>query len=146
MPQLGVQSLAALRMEGLWEEEADPRFFPAQEKLRYLQLQLLDETPRRQEVEMQALELKLEAGLSRSGLQGSPEEAARLRGMAPSGCGSEPRAGEAPPLSQQELQKVSTGLEELRWAGPRGLRWAGPRRRPYSRGQLRPSGEARRLK
>lgn len=123
MPQLGVQSLAALRVEGLWEEEAgrrDPRFFCAQEKLRYLQLQLQDETPRRQEVEMQALELKLEAGLSRSGLRGSPEEASRLRGMAPSGCGSGPQAGEAPHLCQQELQKVSAGLEELRWAGPGG--------------------------
>ncbi|XP_063109210.1 testis-specific serine kinase substrate isoform X3 [Cavia porcellus] len=85
-----------------------------EEKLRYLQLQLQDETPRRQEVEMQALELKLEAGLSRSGLRGSPEEASRLRGMAPSGCGSGPQAGEAPHLCQQELQKVSAGLEELR--------------------------------
>ncbi|KAM6153878.1 testis-specific serine kinase substrate isoform 3-T3 [Erethizon dorsatum] len=85
-----------------------------EEKLRYLQQQLQDETPRRQEVEMQALELKLEAGLSRSGLQGSPEEASRLRGTAPSGCGSGARAGEAPHASQQELQKVSAGLDELR--------------------------------
>ncbi|XP_005412900.1 PREDICTED: testis-specific serine kinase substrate isoform X9 [Chinchilla lanigera] len=85
-----------------------------EEKLRYLQQQLQDETPRRQEVEMQALELKLEAGLSRSGLQGSPEEASRLRGTAPSGCGLGPRAGEAPHASELELQKVSASLEELR--------------------------------
>lgn len=39
-----------------------------EEKLRYLQQQLQDETPRRQEAELQELEQKLEAGLSRHGL------------------------------------------------------------------------------
>lgn len=121
-PNLGVLG-AALEAKGLREEEAgrrDPGLLPGQEKLRYLQQQLQDETPRRQEVEMQELELKLEAGLSRSGLPGSPEEASRLCGPAPGGCGSGPRLGEAAPGSEQELQKVSAGLEELRWAGPGG--------------------------
>lgn len=104
----------------------NPTLLPAQEKLRYLQQQLQDETPRRQEAELQELEQKLEAGLSRhglgpttqppgcSGLPGSPDEPRRPRGLAPGGWGMGPRAGEGPILSEQELQKVSTGLEELR--------------------------------
>ncbi|XP_034356265.1 testis-specific serine kinase substrate isoform X10 [Arvicanthis niloticus] len=97
-----------------------------EEKLRYLQQQLQDETPRRQEAELQELEQKLEAGLSRHGLSpatpiqgcsgppGSPEEPPRPRGLSSSGWGMAIRAGEGPSLSEQELQKVSTGLEELR--------------------------------
>ncbi|XP_037056466.1 testis-specific serine kinase substrate isoform X10 [Peromyscus leucopus] len=97
-----------------------------EEKLRYLQQQLQDETPRRQEAELQELEQKLEAGLSRHGLSsatpnqgcsgppGSPEEPPRPRGLASSAWGMAPRAGEGPSLTEQELQKVSTGLEELR--------------------------------
>ncbi|XP_058136616.1 testis-specific serine kinase substrate isoform X8 [Dasypus novemcinctus] len=97
-----------------------------EEKLRYLQQQLQDETPRRQEAELQELEQKLEAGLSRHGLgtatlpqgcsgpPGSPDEPPRPRGLAPGGWGMGPRAGECPMVSEQELQKVSTGLEELR--------------------------------
>ena len=100
--------------------------FAAQEKLRYLQQQLQDETPRRQEAELQELEQKLEAGLSRHGLgpatqspgcsgpPGSPDEPPRPRGLAPGGWGMGPRAGEGPIVSEQELQKVSAGLEELR--------------------------------
>ncbi|XP_069919153.1 testis-specific serine kinase substrate isoform X4 [Oryctolagus cuniculus] len=97
-----------------------------EEKLRYLQQQLQDETPRRQEAELQELEQKLEAGLSRHGLgpaappqgcsgpPGSPDEPPRPRGLAPGGWGVGPRAGESPHVSEQELQKVSAGLEELR--------------------------------
>lgn len=97
-----------------------------EEKLRYLQQQLQDETPRRQEAELQELEQKLEAGLSRHGLgpatqppgcsgpSGSPDEPPRPRGLAPGGWGMGPRAGEGPIVSEQELQKVSAGLEELR--------------------------------
>ncbi|ELW47127.1 Testis-specific serine kinase substrate [Tupaia chinensis] len=97
-----------------------------EEKLRYLQQQLQDETPRRQEAELQELEQKLEAGLSRQGLgaaaptqgcsgpPGSPDEPPRPRCPAPGGWGMGPRAGESPHVSEQELQKVSTGLEELR--------------------------------
>ncbi|XP_021071731.1 testis-specific serine kinase substrate isoform X2 [Mus pahari] len=97
-----------------------------EEKLRYLQQQLQDETPRRQEAELQELEQKLEAGLSRHGLSpaapiqgcsgppGSPEEPPRPRCLSSSGWGMAVRAGEGPSLSEQELQKVSTGLEELR--------------------------------
>ncbi|XP_070627603.1 testis-specific serine kinase substrate isoform X4 [Bos indicus] len=97
-----------------------------EEKLRYLQQQLQDETPRRQEAELQELEQKLEAGLSRHGLgpatqppgcsgpPGSPDEPPRPRGLAPGGWGMGPRAGEGPIVSEQELQKVSAGLEELR--------------------------------
>uniref|UniRef100_A0A8C0LJ52 Testis specific serine kinase substrate n=1 Tax=Canis lupus dingo TaxID=286419 RepID=A0A8C0LJ52_CANLU len=100
--------------------------FPAQEKLRYLQQQLQDETPRRQEAELQELEQKLEAGLSRHGLgptaqspgcsgtPGSPDEPPRPRSMAPGGWGMGPRAGEGPIISEQEMQKVSAGLEDLR--------------------------------
>ncbi|EHB05667.1 Testis-specific serine kinase substrate [Heterocephalus glaber] len=84
-----------------------------EEKLRYLQQELQDETPR-QEVEMQELEQKLEASLSHSGLSGNPEEAARLRSTAPGGCGTGPGAGETPHTSEQELQKVSASLEDLR--------------------------------
>ncbi|KAL6053673.1 hypothetical protein STEG23_018906 [Scotinomys teguina] len=92
-----------------------------EEKLRYLQQQLQDETPRRQEAELQELEQKLEAGLTRHGLSsaipnqgcscppGSPEEPSRPRGW-----GMAVRAGEGPSLAEQDLQKVSTGLEELR--------------------------------
>ncbi|XP_027776226.1 testis-specific serine kinase substrate isoform X2 [Marmota flaviventris] len=95
-----------------------------EEKLRYLQQQLQDETPRRQETELQELEQKLEAGFSRLGLgsvapnqgcsgpPGSPEEPPRLRGLV--GWGTAPRSGESPYGSDQELQKVSAGLEELR--------------------------------
>ncbi|XP_014650795.1 PREDICTED: testis-specific serine kinase substrate isoform X7 [Ceratotherium simum simum] len=97
-----------------------------EEKLRYLQHQLQDETPRRQEAELQELEQKLDAGLSRQGLgptaqppgcsgpPGSPKEPPRPRGLAPGGWGMGPRAGESPIVSEQELQKVSAGLEELR--------------------------------
>ena len=100
--------------------------FAAQEKLRYLQQQLQDETPRRQEAELQELEQKLEAGLSRHGLgpatqppgcsgpSGSPDEPPRPRGLAPGGWGMGPRAGGGPIVSEQELQKVSAGREELR--------------------------------
>ncbi|TEA25510.1 hypothetical protein DBR06_SOUSAS11710122 [Sousa chinensis] len=95
-----------------------------EEKLRYLQMQ--DETPRRQEAELQGLEQKLEAGLSRHGLglatqppgcsspPGSPDGSPRRRGLAPGGWGMGPRAGEGPIVSEQELQKVSAYLEELR--------------------------------
>ncbi|XP_021566916.1 testis-specific serine kinase substrate [Carlito syrichta] len=97
-----------------------------EEKLRYLQQQLQDEAPRRQETELLELEEKLEAGLSRqclgpaastqgcSGPPGSPDEPPWSRGLAPGGWGMGPRAGEGPHLSDQELQMVSTGLEELR--------------------------------
>ncbi|XP_004710728.1 testis-specific serine kinase substrate [Echinops telfairi] len=97
-----------------------------EEKLRYLQQQLQDETPRRQEAELQELEQKLEAGLSRHGLgpgavpqgcsgpPGSPDEPPRSRSVTPGGWGMGPRAGECPLSSELELQKVSTGLEELR--------------------------------
>ncbi|EGW06984.1 Testis-specific serine kinase substrate [Cricetulus griseus] len=97
-----------------------------EEKLRYLQQQLQDETPQRQEAELQELEQKLEAGLSRHGLSpatpsqgcsgppGSPEESPRPRGLASSGWGMALRAGEGPSLTEQELQKVSSSLEELR--------------------------------
>ncbi|XP_004409955.1 PREDICTED: testis-specific serine kinase substrate isoform X2 [Odobenus rosmarus divergens] len=97
-----------------------------EEKLRYLQQQLQDETPRRQEAELQELEQKLDAGLSRHGLgptaqslgcsgpPGSPDEPPRPRSMAPGGWGMGPRAGEGPIVSEQEIQKVSAGLEELR--------------------------------
>lgn len=116
---------------------------PVQEKLRYLQQQLQDETPRRQEAELQELEQKLEAGLTRHGLgpaapnqgcsgpPGSPEEPPRPRCLPSGGWGMGPRVGEGPYVNEQELQKVSTGLEELRWAGPRGgastTGWTGPR-------------------
>ncbi|XP_031242355.1 testis-specific serine kinase substrate isoform X6 [Mastomys coucha] len=107
-------------------EELEGYCSQLKEKLRYLQQQLQDETPRRQEAELQELEQKLEAGLSRHGLSpaapiqgcsgppGSPEEASRPRGLSSSGWGMAVRAGEGPSLSEQELQKVSTGLEELR--------------------------------
>ncbi|XP_069856584.1 testis-specific serine kinase substrate isoform X7 [Dipodomys merriami] len=97
-----------------------------EEKLRYLQHQLQDETPRRQEAEMQELEQKLEAGLSRHGLcpsavnqgcsgsSGNSEDTPRPRCLAPGAWGVGSRAGEAPYVSEQELQKVSAGLEELR--------------------------------
>ncbi|XP_058386712.1 testis-specific serine kinase substrate [Diceros bicornis minor] len=97
-----------------------------EEKLRYLQHQLQDETPRRQEAELQELEQKLDASLSRQGLgptaqppgcsgpPGSPKEPPRPRGLAPGGWGMGPRTGESLIVSEQELQKVSAGLEELR--------------------------------
>ncbi|PNJ41546.1 TSKS isoform 3 [Pongo abelii] len=99
-----------------------------QEKLRYLQQQLQDETPRRQEAELQEPEEKQkpEAGLSRNGLgpattsqgcpgpPGSPDKPSRPRGLVPAGWGMGPRAGEGPYVSEQELQKVFTGIEELR--------------------------------
>ena len=123
-----------------------PSSFPAQEKLRYLQRQLQNETPRRQEAELQELEQKLEAGLSPQGLgppaqppgssgpPGSPNEPPRPRSMASGGWGMRPRAGEGPVVSEQELQKVSAGLEELRQVGRvrslEDLTWAGPRVEP----------------
>ncbi|XP_070079274.1 testis-specific serine kinase substrate isoform X14 [Equus caballus] len=91
-----------------------------------LEHQLQDETPRRQEAELQELEQKLEAGLSRHGLgpaaqppgssgsPGSPKEPPRPRSLAPGGWGMGPRTGESPIGSEQELQKVCAGLEELR--------------------------------
>ncbi|CAO2632763.1 Testis-specific serine kinase substrate [Lemmus lemmus] len=97
-----------------------------EEKLRYLQQQLQDEAPRRQEAELQELEQKLEAGLSRHGLSsatpsqgcsgppGSPEKPPRPRGLTSSSWGMALRAAEGHSLTEQELQKVSTGLEELR--------------------------------
>nr|XP_054106349.1 testis-specific serine kinase substrate isoform X4 [Callithrix jacchus] len=99
-----------------------------EEKLHYLQQHLQDETPRRQEAELQEPEQKQkpEAGLSRNcldpaampqgcpGPPGSPHEPSRPRGLALGGWGMGPRAGEGPHVSQQELQKVFTGLEELR--------------------------------
>ncbi|XP_010367809.1 testis-specific serine kinase substrate [Rhinopithecus roxellana] len=99
-----------------------------EEKLRYLQQQLQDETPRRQEAELQEPEQqqKPEAGLSRNGLgpaatsqgcpgpPGSPDKPSRPRGLVPAGWGMGPRAGEGPYVSEQELQKVFTGIEELR--------------------------------
>ncbi|XP_070943603.1 testis-specific serine kinase substrate isoform X4 [Macaca nemestrina] len=99
-----------------------------EEKLRYLQQQLQDETPRRQETELQEPEQqqKPEAGLSRNGLgpaatsqgcpgpPGSPDKPSRPRGLVPAGWGMGPRAGEGPYVSEQELQKVFTGIEELR--------------------------------
>uniref|UniRef100_G3THU7 Testis specific serine kinase substrate n=1 Tax=Loxodonta africana TaxID=9785 RepID=G3THU7_LOXAF len=96
-----------------------------EEKLRYLQQQLQDETPRRQEAELQELEQKLEAGLSRHGLgpaaasqgcsgpPGSPNEPPRPRSMAPGGWGWGQGRGE-PLASEQELQRVSAGLEKSR--------------------------------
>ncbi|KAM5207691.1 testis-specific serine kinase substrate isoform 1-T1 [Hipposideros larvatus] len=98
-----------------------------EEKLRYLQQQLQDETPRRQEAELHMLEQKLEEGLSKQDSgpgptaqppgcpdpPGSPNEPPRSR-LAIGGRGIGSRAGESPILSEQELQKVSTGLEELR--------------------------------
>ncbi|KAM7057626.1 testis-specific serine kinase substrate isoform 2-T2 [Molossus nigricans] len=97
-----------------------------EEKLRYLQQHLQDETPRRQEAQLQELEQKLEAGLSRQGLNlaaqplgssgspGSPEDPPRPRSLVPGSWGMGPRAGEGLGMSEQEVQKVSTGLEELR--------------------------------
>lgn len=88
---------------------------------------------------MQELEQKLEAGLSRHGLSpatpiqgcsgppGSPEEPPRQRGLSSSGWGMAVRTGEGPSLSEQELQKVSTGLEELRWAGLKEIGGSGRR-------------------
>uniref|UniRef100_A0A7N5P6C7 Testis specific serine kinase substrate n=1 Tax=Ailuropoda melanoleuca TaxID=9646 RepID=A0A7N5P6C7_AILME len=107
-------------------EELEGYCSQLKEKLRYLQRQLQDETPRRQEAELQELEQKLDAGLSRHGLgptaqspgccgpPGSPNEPPRPRSMAPGGWGMGPRAGEGPIVSEQEMQKVSAGLEELR--------------------------------
>ncbi|XP_004767326.1 testis-specific serine kinase substrate isoform X6 [Mustela erminea] len=107
-------------------EELEGYCSQLKEKLRFLQQQLQDETPRRQEAELQELEQKLDAGLSRHGLgpvapspgcsgpPGSPDEPPRPRSMAPGGWGMGPRAGEGPIISEQELQKFSAGLEELR--------------------------------
>ncbi|XP_006107534.1 testis-specific serine kinase substrate [Myotis lucifugus] len=88
-----------------------------EEKLRYLQQQLQDETPRRQEAQLQELEQKLEAGLSRqgcSGPPGSPDDPPRPRSLAPGCWGAGARAGEGLVMSEQEVQKVSAGLEDLR--------------------------------
>uniref|UniRef100_A0A2K5IY61 Testis specific serine kinase substrate n=1 Tax=Colobus angolensis palliatus TaxID=336983 RepID=A0A2K5IY61_COLAP len=99
-----------------------------QEKLRYLQQQLQDETPGRQEAKLQEPEQqqKPEAGLSRNGLgpaatsqgcpgpPGSPDKPSRPRGLVPEGWGMGPPAGEGPYVSEQELQKVFTGIVELR--------------------------------
>uniref|UniRef100_A0A2I2ZXX8 Testis specific serine kinase substrate n=1 Tax=Gorilla gorilla gorilla TaxID=9595 RepID=A0A2I2ZXX8_GORGO len=99
-----------------------------EEKLRYLQQQLQDETPRRQEAELQEPEEKQkpEAGLSWNGLgpaamsqccpgpPGSPDKPLRPHGLVPAGWGMGPRAGEGPYVSEQELQKLFTGIEELR--------------------------------
>uniref|UniRef100_A0A2R8ZBB0 Testis specific serine kinase substrate n=1 Tax=Pan paniscus TaxID=9597 RepID=A0A2R8ZBB0_PANPA len=99
-----------------------------QEKLRYVQQQLQDETPRRQEAELQEPEEKQkpEAGLSWNGLgpaamsqgcpgpPGSPDKPPRPHGLVPAGWGMGPRASEGPYVSEQELQKLLTGIEELR--------------------------------
>ncbi|KAK1329936.1 hypothetical protein QTO34_010119 [Cnephaeus nilssonii] len=88
-----------------------------EEKLRYLQQQLQDETPRRQEAQLQELEQKLEAGLSRQGCAGppgSPDEPPRPRSLALGCWGAGARAGEGLIMSEQEVQKVSAGLEDLR--------------------------------
>ncbi|XP_027985329.1 testis-specific serine kinase substrate isoform X3 [Eptesicus fuscus] len=88
-----------------------------EEKLRYLQQQLQDETPRRQEAQLQELEQKLEAGLSRQGCAGppgSPDDPPRPRGLALGCWGAGARAGEGLIMSEQEVQKVSAGLEDLR--------------------------------
>lgn len=95
----------------------NPAHFPGQEKLRYLQQQLQDETPRRQEAQLQELEQKLEAGLSRQGCAGppgSPDEPPRPRSLALGCWGAGARAGEGLIMSEQEVQKVSAGLEDLR--------------------------------
>ncbi|XP_063456591.1 testis-specific serine kinase substrate isoform X4 [Pan paniscus] len=99
-----------------------------EEKLRYVQQQLQDETPRRQEAELQEPEEKQkpEAGLSWNGLgpaamsqgcpgpPGSPDKPPRPHGLVPAGWGMGPRASEGPYVSEQELQKLLTGIEELR--------------------------------
>uniref|UniRef100_G7PY80 Testis specific serine kinase substrate n=1 Tax=Macaca fascicularis TaxID=9541 RepID=G7PY80_MACFA len=90
-----------------------------EEKLRYLQQQLQDETPRRQETEQQEPEQQQKPE-GCPGPPGSPDKPSRPRGLVPAGWGMGPRAGEGPYVSEQELQKVFTGIEELRWAGPRG--------------------------
>nr|KAF6408310.1 testis specific serine kinase substrate [Molossus molossus] len=107
-------------------EELEGYCSQLKEKLRYLQQHLQDETPRRQEAQLQELEQKLEAGLSRQGLNlaaqplgssgspGSPEDPPRPRSLVPGSWGMGPRAGEGLGMSEQEVQKVSTGLEELR--------------------------------
>lgn len=140
-----------------------PSSLTAQEKLRYVQQQLQDETPRRQEAELQEPEEKQkpEAGLSWNGLgpaamsqgcpgpPGSPDKPSQPHGLVPAGWGMGPRASEGPYVSEQELQKLLTGIEELRWAGLRGgasktrsagtqgwsleeMRWAGPKGRGFS--------------
>ncbi|KAM8788425.1 testis-specific serine kinase substrate isoform 2-T2 [Rhynchonycteris naso] len=97
-----------------------------EEKLRYLQQQLQDETPRRQEAQLHELEQKLEAGLCRQGLglaaqplgcsgpAGNPDDPSRPRSLGTGSWGMGPRAGEGLITNEQELQKVSAGLEELR--------------------------------
>ncbi|XP_016792092.1 testis-specific serine kinase substrate isoform X2 [Pan troglodytes] len=99
-----------------------------EEKLRYVQQQLQDETPRRQEAELQEPEEKQkpEAGLSWNGLgpaamsqgcpgpPGSPDKPSQPHGLVPAGWGMGPRASEGPYVSEQELQKLLTGIEELR--------------------------------
>ncbi|XP_072872273.1 testis-specific serine kinase substrate isoform X2 [Chlorocebus sabaeus] len=109
-------------------EELEGYCIQLKEKLRYLQQQLQDETPRRQETELQEPEQqqKPEAGLSRNGVgpaatsqgcpgpPGSPDKPSRPRGLVPAGWGMGPRAGEGPYVSEQELQKVFTSIEELR--------------------------------
>lgn len=116
-------------MGGKGLDGVPPPSFPAQEKLRYLQQQLQDETQRRQETELQELEQKLEAGLSShgpgptaqprggSGPPGSPDQPRRPRSTAPGGWETGPRAGEGPIAGELQLQKVSGGLEELRRVG-----------------------------
>uniref|UniRef100_A0A4X2L0R8 Testis specific serine kinase substrate n=1 Tax=Vombatus ursinus TaxID=29139 RepID=A0A4X2L0R8_VOMUR len=98
-----------------------------EEKLRFLQQQLQDESPKRQESELPELEQQLEAGLSRYSLVSScptppPEETQPHIEPQPqpdpepeperqSDGQGQGRTGESGEL---ELQKVTAGLEELR--------------------------------
>uniref|UniRef100_A0A8C0YZP3 Testis specific serine kinase substrate n=1 Tax=Canis lupus familiaris TaxID=9615 RepID=A0A8C0YZP3_CANLF len=107
-----------------------------EEKLRYLQQQLQDETPRRQEAELQELEQKLEAGLSRHGLgptaqspgcsgtPGSPDEPPRPRSMAPGGWGMGEQR-EVSSLTARWHQEEGAVQEALRLLGGLGGRLDG---------------------
>ncbi|XP_070489302.1 testis-specific serine kinase substrate isoform X1 [Equus przewalskii] len=125
-PRPGVLTQENCRKVTRSVEDAEIKTNVLKQNSALLEHQLQDETPRRQEAELQELEQKLEAGLSRHGLgpaaqppgssgsPGSPKEPPRPRSLAPGGWGMGPRTGESPIGSEQELQKVSAGLEELR--------------------------------